>query len=191
MYQNKVVFRSKTCPDRIGVHDCWRKFCIWILQKRIRSTALSCCIFLSLKFVSSEDLRPQGSEGVKYSLFLTDRGQTSSLPFAAFIVPQVQSLHILRINFLHSICSVDRATVTVKNMQGREVEWLFATAEGRRQLCETASAQRLVVVHLGRNAAFSTLEAIQDELSSHVLEFAPPDLPSGYKVCKNIGMFPL
>jgi hypothetical protein len=48
-----------------------------------------------------------------------------------------------------------------KCYQGREVEWLFATAEGRRQLCVTANAQRLVVVHLGRDAAFSTLEAIQ------------------------------
>jgi hypothetical protein len=62
------------------------------------------------------------------------------------------------------------------------VEWLFATAEGRRQLCVTANAQRLVVVHLGRDAAFSTLEAIQEELAPHIIEFAPPDMPSGYKV---------
>jgi hypothetical protein len=61
---------------------------------------------------------------------------------------------------------------------------LFATAEGRRQLCDTANTQRLIVVHLGRDAAFSTLKAVQEELSPHILEFAPPDLPSGYKVSK-------
>ena len=95
----------------------------------------------------------EDSQTVKYSLFLTERSLISSLLFAAFIVPQ-----------------------------GREVEWMFATAEGRRQLAESANCQRLVVVHLGRDASFSSIEQIQNELSAHVLEFSPPDLPAGYKV---------
>ena len=98
-------------------------------------------------------LRAEDSQSVKYSLFLTERNVASNLSFAAFIVPQ-----------------------------GREVEWMFATAEGRRQLADSASCQRLIVVHLGRDASFSSLETVQSELSPHILEFCPPDLPIGYKV---------
>ena len=99
-------------------------------------------------------LRTENSTSVKYSLFLTEsKTAACNLPFAAFIVPQ-----------------------------GRDVEWMFATAEGRQQLCDSASCRRLIVVHLGRDATFSTLDQIQTELSSHVLEFSPTDLPAGYKV---------
>jgi len=98
-------------------------------------------------------LHAEDSQSVKYSIFLTERKQISSLLFAAFIVPQ-----------------------------GREVEWMFATAEGRRQLCDSANCKRLVVVHLGRDSTFKSIEEIQNELSSHILDFSPPDLPPGYKV---------
>ena len=98
-------------------------------------------------------LRSQESVHAKYSLYLTEREKTSKMPFSAFIVPQ-----------------------------GREVEWMFATAEGRRQLCDSADCQRMIVVHLGRDASFSTIEQIQTELSPHILEFCPSDLPPGYKV---------
>ena len=66
--------------------------------------------------------------------------------------------------------------------QGREVEWMFATAEGRRQLCDSASCARLIVVHLGRDASFTSLDQVQSELSSHVLDFSPQNLPAGFKV---------
>jgi len=98
-------------------------------------------------------LRSEDSNSVKYSLFLAERNGTSTLPFAAFIVPQ-----------------------------GREVEWMFATAEGRRQLCDSASCARLIVVHLGRDASFTSLDQVQSELSSHVLDFSPQNLPAGFKV---------
>ena len=98
-------------------------------------------------------LHAEDAQSVKYSIFLTERTKSSSLPFAAFIVPQ-----------------------------GREVEWMFATAEGRRQLADSANCQRLLVVHLGRDATFTSLEEIQNELSPHILDFSPSDLPSGYKV---------
>lgn len=93
------------------------------------------------------------SKTVRYSVYLSERTKSSSHVFAAFIVPK-----------------------------GREVEWIFSTAEGRKQLCESADCQRLAVVHLGREADFSTLEEIKSELSSHILDFAPCNLPSEYKV---------
>ena len=100
-------------------------------------------------------LRTESSTSVKYSLLLTESQNAGvcNLPFAAFIVPQ-----------------------------GRDVEWMFATAEGRQQLCDSASCKRLIVVHLGRDATFSTLDQIQTELSPHVLDFSPTGMPSGYKV---------
>ena len=108
----------------------------------------------------SLDLRPANSEAPRYSLFLADRTPAmekqvrSVRPFAAFVVPE-----------------------------GREVEWLFASAEGRAQLCESAGpCARLVVVHLGRQHSFASLNQVQEELGGYVLELAPPSLPSGYQV---------
>merc|ERR1712020_465018 len=63
---------------------------------------------------ASLDLSLAGDERPRYSLFLTERSQPSNLMFAAFIVPQ-----------------------------GREVEWMFSTAEGRQQLADSASCARL------------------------------------------------
>lgn len=105
---------------------------------------------------ASLDLRPAGSDTPRYSLFLAERtkkSEKSNLPFAAFIVPQ-----------------------------GREVEWMFATAEGRSSLCESASCSRLVVIHLARNNTFTNLIQVQEELAGHVLDLAPDNLPSNYKV---------
>ena len=108
----------------------------------------------------SLDLRPANSEAPRYSLFLSDRSPArekevrSVRKFAAFVVPE-----------------------------GREVEWLFASAEGRAQLCESAGpCARLVVVHLGRQHSFASLNQVQEELGGYVLELAPPSLPSGYQV---------
>lgn len=104
---------------------------------------------------ASLDLRAPGEDNPKYSLFLTDRDKTknSNLKFAAFIVPQ-----------------------------GREVEWMFSTRDGRRQLADSASCQRLVVVHLQRDHSFSTLQDIQDQLSGYVMELAPSNLPTNTQV---------
>ena len=102
---------------------------------------------------ASLDLRMPGQEKPRYSLFLAERQKPSSLMFAAFIVPQ-----------------------------GREVEWMFATAEGRTQLCDSASCSRLVVVHLARENNFSSLSQVQDELAGTVLQLAPDNLPANYQV---------
>ena len=108
----------------------------------------------------SLDLRPPGSDIPRYSLFLADRSPSaekllkSSRPFAAFVVPE-----------------------------GREVEWLFASAEGRSQLCDSAGpCARLVVVHLGRSNTFASLEQVQEELGGYVLELSPSSLPLSYQV---------
>ena len=102
---------------------------------------------------ASLDLSLAGDERPRYSLFLSERTQPSNLMFAAFIVPQ-----------------------------GREVEWMFSTAEGRSQLADSASCARLVVVHLARDNTFTSLTQIQDELAGTVLELAPDNLPARYQV---------
>eukprot|EP00092_Neocalanus_flemingeri_P003266 GFUD01003497.1.p1 GENE.GFUD01003497.1~~GFUD01003497.1.p1 ORF type:complete len:665 (+),score=233.31 GFUD01003497.1:1632-3626(+) len=102
---------------------------------------------------ASLDLWEAGQDKPRYSLFLAERKKQSNIMFAAFIVPQ-----------------------------GREVEWMFATAEGRAQLCDSASCSRLVVVHLARDNTFSSLVQVQEELAGPVLELAPDNLPSKYQV---------
>ena len=57
--------------------------------------------------------------------------------------------------------------------QGREHEWLFAIGEGQQQLAANCSAQRLVIVCLGRGHAFGTSPAVQAELSPLVLPLLP------------------
>jgi len=102
---------------------------------------------------ASLDLSLPGDQKPRYSLFLSERSKPSNMRFAAFIVPQ-----------------------------GREVEWLFATAEGRTQLCDSASCARLVVVHLARDSNFTSLSQVQEELAGTVLELAPDNLPAKYQV---------
>ena len=102
---------------------------------------------------ASLDLTLPGDQKPRYSLFLAERNKPSNIKFAAFIVPQ-----------------------------GREVEWLFATAEGRTQLCDSASCARLVVVHLARDNMFTSLSQVQEELAGTVLELAPDNLPPKYQV---------
>ena len=57
--------------------------------------------------------------------------------------------------------------------QGREHEWLFANEEGQQQLAANCSAQRLVIVCLGRGHVFGTSAAVQAELSPLVLPLLP------------------
>ncbi|KAK7084433.1 Methyltransferase-like protein 13 [Halocaridina rubra] len=65
---------------------------------------------------------------------------------------------------------------------GRENEWMFGTAEGRAKLAENAGSSRLLVVHLYRDQTYESLKAIQDELSSKVMEIAPSKLPPNSKI---------
>lgn len=62
--------------------------------------------------------------------------------------------------------------------QGREHEWMFASAEGQRQVAQSAPMYgRLLFVSLGRGHSFpGGLPAVQAELSPIVARFLPPRL---------------
>lgn len=66
--------------------------------------------------------------------------------------------------------------------KSREAEWLFNSNDGRRQLAENANFQRLVIIHLGRDHQFGSLQCVQDELASVVSSLQPKDLAANSKV---------
>lgn len=66
--------------------------------------------------------------------------------------------------------------------QGRETEWMFSSDAGRQQLSESASFERLVVVTLDRNHSYIDLDTIKAELSTKVMELAPPSFKHGAQV---------
>lgn len=101
----------------------------------------------------SLSLYSDGMATPRYTLTIVDSTTRLSNKFAIFIVPQ-----------------------------GRETEWMFSTRVGRDQLANSAGFERLVVVCLDRNHTYHDLQAIQDELSSKVMELAPPGFKHGTKV---------
>ncbi|XP_022094933.1 methyltransferase-like protein 13 [Acanthaster planci] len=66
--------------------------------------------------------------------------------------------------------------------QGRETEWMFSTDKGRRKLAESAGFQRLLVVSLHRDHFYTDMSSIKAELSSQVMELAPPGLDESIQV---------
>ena len=61
--------------------------------------------------------------------------------------------------------------------QGRQLEWLFSTEDGRRQLAQSAGYQRLVVVTLHRDHRYGGVEEVKEEIASRALELAQDGLP--------------
>lgn len=57
--------------------------------------------------------------------------------------------------------------------QGRETESAFASEMGRQSLCSQAGVSRIVIIFLGHGHKFSSMEEIQQELNSKILELAP------------------
>ncbi|XP_055375770.1 eEF1A lysine and N-terminal methyltransferase homolog [Condylostylus longicornis] len=57
--------------------------------------------------------------------------------------------------------------------QGREAEWLFSTKSGRKKLLNTAKHNRLAIVTLHRDQEYESLEKIQEELNSTLLNLKP------------------
>ncbi|XP_023292079.2 eEF1A lysine and N-terminal methyltransferase homolog [Lucilia cuprina] len=57
--------------------------------------------------------------------------------------------------------------------QGREIEWLFSTTEGRKKLQASAKFQRMAVVTLHRDQVYESLDAVKAELSENVKSLAP------------------
>lgn len=89
----------------------------------------------------------------RYTLWVVDSPRRCTNKFAIFIVPQ-----------------------------GREMEWMFSTDAGRATLSDSAGFERLVVVALSREHDYKDMDAIKSELSSKVMELAPPTYKHGVQV---------
>mmetsp|Transcript_1915 Transcript_1915/g.4362 ORF Transcript_1915/g.4362 Transcript_1915/m.4362 type:complete len:737 (+) Transcript_1915:294-2504(+) len=60
--------------------------------------------------------------------------------------------------------------------QGREHEWTFASEEGQLQVASSNGIARLIVISLGRNHTFESIEAVQAELSPSMSQLYPEGL---------------
>lgn len=57
----------------------------------------------------------------------------------------------------------------------RENDWMFSTDEGRKELVQSTDYQRLLVVTLSRGHAYASVDDVKAELSTKVMELAPPE----------------
>lgn len=92
------------------------------------------------------DLMQPGYSNPRFSVYVCDGpcANEATRKYAAFVVPQ-----------------------------GRETEWLFATAEGRSSLRSSVGYDRLAVICMHRGHKYPTLEELQEELSECILQVAP------------------
>ncbi|KAI0218062.1 eEF1A lysine and N-terminal methyltransferase [Lamellibrachia satsuma] len=97
----------------------------------------------------SFDLYSAESSTPRYTLHIVDSNKRLGNKFAIFIVPE-----------------------------GREIEWLFSTKDGREDLCHSAGFERLVVVTLHRGHCYGNLDNVKEELSGKVMELAPSGIGS-------------
>ncbi|XP_014218736.1 methyltransferase-like protein 13 [Copidosoma floridanum] len=96
----------------------------------------------------SLDLYRPGDKEPRYTMYVLDQLKLKEKKtYAAFIVPQ-----------------------------GREIDWLFSTKEGRQQLLKSAMFDRLIIVTLKRGQEYENLDAVKSELSASVKNFAPASL---------------
>lgn len=93
------------------------------------------------------------STSPRYTLHIVDSSQNLKNKFAIFIVPE-----------------------------GRETDWIFSTEAGRLQLSDSAGFERLIVASLHRDHVYTNLDSIKSELSSKVMELAPPGFKTGIQV---------
>ncbi|XP_017097345.2 eEF1A lysine and N-terminal methyltransferase homolog [Drosophila bipectinata] len=94
------------------------------------------------------DLHRPSETDPRYTIHILDQPPARCLgKYAAFIVPQ-----------------------------GREIEWLFGTPEGRKKLQESANFQRLAVVTLHRDQVYSTLDEVKLELADSIKNLSPSGL---------------
>ncbi|KAL8562381.1 hypothetical protein ACOMHN_066095 [Nucella lapillus] len=115
-------------------------------------------------------LYSQLTSSARYTLWVVDSDARCSHKFAIFIVPQGSDAR----------CTHKFAIFIV--LQGREPEWMFSTDAGRRALSSSAGFERLVVVALSREHEYENMESIKGELSSKVMELAPPSHKPGVQV---------
>lgn len=124
--------------------------------KSVQEYALYIHYIQNKRFVDDDiniDLYDSKNLNPRYTFYIIDQKSYAPVKFAVFIVPQ-----------------------------GREMEWMFASTAGRKQLIENAGCERLVIVHLNRNHLYTDLDEVKRELSSKVMEFAPSDFKKNVKV---------
>nr|SVE76276.1 EOG090X02SD [Daphnia longispina] len=146
------------CPDEKNIE---RLSSVDQLKERVQSVQhfATLCHQISHDEKASQDvfielMDPKSSKKTpKYTLFIVDRQCKSNQKFAAFVVPQ-----------------------------GRETDWLFGSNEGRRQLADNAKFQRLLVIHLGRDHQFASLDCVQTELAGIVSSLQPQGLPPNTQI---------
>ncbi|XP_055919548.1 eEF1A lysine and N-terminal methyltransferase homolog [Eupeodes corollae] len=96
----------------------------------------------------SMDLFKPGETTPRYTIVIIDQPPVrTNGKYAAFIVPQ-----------------------------GREIEWLFSTPQGRKKLLENAKFNRLAIVTMHRDQEYGSLDSVKSELSESVKTLAPKGL---------------
>lgn len=60
--------------------------------------------------------------------------------------------------------------------QGREIEWMFSTPEGRKKVLSSAKHNRLAIVVMHRDQKYESLDDVKNELNDSVRNFAPRGL---------------
>ncbi|KAL6440842.1 hypothetical protein ACFW04_003339 [Cataglyphis niger] len=96
----------------------------------------------------SLDLHRPGDKHPRYTVYVLDQPRIrGAKTYAAFIVPQ-----------------------------GKEMDWLFSTKEGRQQVLKSAQRDRLALVTLRREHKFESWDAVKTELEDCVRNLAPAGL---------------
>lgn len=94
------------------------------------------------------DLHRPGDKHPRYTVYILDQPRTrGAKTYAAFIVPQ-----------------------------GKEMDWLFSTKEGRQQVLKSAQYDRLAIVTLRREHKFEGWNAVKTELQDCIRNLAPAGL---------------
>ncbi|XP_066597380.1 eEF1A lysine and N-terminal methyltransferase homolog [Prorops nasuta] len=96
----------------------------------------------------SFDLHQPGQRFPRYTVYLLDTPRVRrEKTYACFIIPQ-----------------------------GKEMDWLFSTKEGRQQVLKSSQRDRLAIVTLRREHTFANMETVQGELENYIEKLAPPGL---------------
>ncbi|XP_043278984.1 eEF1A lysine and N-terminal methyltransferase homolog isoform X2 [Venturia canescens] len=102
----------------------------------------------------SLDLCRPGDDQPRFTIHILDRRDIKvAKSYAAFIVPQ-----------------------------GRDTDWIFGSSEGRQELLQNVSKDRLAVVILRREHSFESMEKVKQELGPSIKNFAPSGLAANYVI---------
>jgi hypothetical protein len=68
----------------------------------------------------------------------------------------------------------------------RETEYLFATADGQKEVISMTGADRLALIYLHRGQKYESLDVVKEELASSIVQLAPVGMPSNSQVILGI-----